>query len=399
MSEKRILFVDDEVQVLDGLRNLFRRQRHVWDMAFVTSGEAALAELNRAPFDVIVSDMRMPGMDGATLLRHVKADHPGVVRIVLSGHAERAAMVRALSVAHQFLSKPCEAESLRAALERTCALRDLLANDVIRRAAGQLDRLPSAPAAYWELAQALAQPDVVWQDVAAIVERDTAMAVKVLQLVNSPFFGLSRQVVSVQQAVMYLGIELLKGLSLGAHVFATLPSVDVPGFSLEQFQRHAQQTAQLARRFVNDPVRIDEAFTAAMVHDIGQIVLGLGMPAEFGAVCREVELTGRSVEDVERARLGVTHATVGAYLLGLWGLPFTIVEAVAYHHSPSAVPGGPREVLAALHVSEAFADASDKGGDAEPVIDRRFIEDAGLGTRLEQWAVLVRRDADSTISA
>jgi HD-like signal output (HDOD) protein len=399
MSDKRILFVDDEVQVLDGLRNLFRKQRHVWDMVFVTSGEAALAELARAPFDVIVSDMRMPGMDGATLLRHVKADHPGVVRIVLSGHAERAAMVRALSGAHQFLSKPCEADSLRAALERTCALRDLLGNDVIRRAAGQLDRLPSAPAAYWELAQALAQPDVVWQDVAAIVERDTAMAVKVLQLVNSPFFGLSRQVVSVQQAVMYLGVELLKGLSLGAHVFAMLPAIDVPGFSLEHFQRHAQHTAQLARRFVHEPVRIDEAFTAAMVHDIGQIVLGLGMPAEFAAVRREAQLSGRAVQDVELMRLGVTHATVGAYLLGLWGLPFTIVEAVAYHHSPSLVTGGPREVLAALHVSEAFADASERGPDVEPAIDRRFIDDAELGGRLEQWIALVRRDAEAKISA
>jgi HD-like signal output (HDOD) protein len=399
MSDKRILFVDDEVQVLDGLRNLFRRQRHVWDMVFVTSGEAALAELAQAPFDVIVSDMRMPGMDGATLLRHVKSDYPGVVRIVLSGHAERAAMVRALSVAHQFLSKPCEAESLRAALERTCALRDLLANEVIRRAAGQLERLPSAPDTYWELAQALTQPDVQWQDVAAIVERDSAMAVKVLQLVNSTFFGLSRQVVSVQQAVMYLGVELLKGLALGAHVFATLPSVNVPGFSLDRFQRHAQQTAQLARKFVSDPVRIDEAFTAAMVHDIGQIVLGLGMPAEFGAVCREVAVTGQPAEVVERARLGVTHATVGAYLLGLWGLPFTIVEAVAYHHAPSLVPGGPREVLAALHVSEAFAEAAEKGPDVEPVIDRRFLEHAGLTARFEQWLAAMRHEAHAKISA
>ncbi|HWB29356.1 MAG TPA: response regulator [Vicinamibacterales bacterium] len=389
-ATKRILFVDDEEHVLEGLRNLFRRQRHVWDMVFVTSGDAALVELEKAPFDVIVSDMRMPGMDGATLLLHVKSRYPSVVRIVLSGHAERAAMVRALSVAHQFLSKPCEADTLRAALERTCALRDLLSHEPIRRAAGQLDRLPSAPGAYWELARALAQSDVAWQDVAAIIERDTAMAVKVLQLVNSPFFGLSRQVVSVQQAVMYLGVDLLKGLTLGAHVFAALPSVQMPGFSLDEFQRHAQLTAELARHFVADPVRIDESFTAAMIHDIGQVVLALGMPVEFAEVRREVRQTGRPIDQIETERLGVTHAAVGAYLLGLWGLPFPIVEAVAYHHEPSLVTSGPREVLAAVHVSEAFAEAADESR-ADARIDLAFLEQAGLSAKLPQWRTIAAR--------
>jgi HD-like signal output (HDOD) protein/ActR/RegA family two-component response regulator len=393
MSLKRILFVDDEEHVLDGLRNLFRRQRHVWNMVFVTSGEAALEVLEAGPsFDVIVSDMRMPGMDGATLLRRVKADHPGVVRIVLSGHAERAAMVRALAVAHQFLSKPCEADTLRAALERTCALRDLLDHEPIRRVVGQMDRLPSAPGSYWELAQALAQPDVAWQDVAAIIKRDSAMAVKVLQLVNSPFFGLTRQVLCIEQAVMYLGVDLLKGLALGAHVFATLPPVSMPGFSLDVFQRHAQLTAQLSRHFVSDPIRIDESFTAAMIHDIGQVVLALGMPAEFEDVCREARRTRRSIEEVEMRRLGVTHAEVGAYLLGLWGLPFPIVEAVAYHHVPSTVMHGPREVLAAVHVADAFADAAERGEGAEARIDMAFIEHAGLTARLPQWRAIAARD-------
>jgi HD-like signal output (HDOD) protein len=391
VSLKRILFVDDEEHVLDGIRNLFRKHRHVWDMVFVLNGEAALAALEQAPFDVIVSDMRMPGMDGAALLRHVKTRFPSVVRIVLSGHAERAAMVRALSVAHQFLSKPCEADTLRAALERTCALRDLLGHEPIRTVAGQIDRLPSSPGSYWELAQALAQTNVAWQEVAAIIERDSAMAVKVLQLVNSPFFGLSREVSSIQQAVMYLGVDLLKGLALGAHVFATLPAMAAPGFALDEFQRHAQLSAQLARHFVSDPVRIDEAFTAAMIHDVGQVVLALGMPAEFAEVRREAVESGRPIEEIEHARLGVTHAVVGAYLLGLWGLPFPIVEAVAYHHSPSSITSGPREVLAAVHVADAFAEAAESGGPS-PAIDRVFLEEAGLRSRLPHWEEIAQRE-------
>lgn len=394
MSRMRILFVDDEEHVLDGIRNLFRRQRHVWDMAFETSGEAALETLGQRPFDVVVSDMRMPGMDGATLLTHVKARYPSTVRIVLSGHAERAAMVRALSVAHQFLSKPCEGETLRATLERTCALRDLLNDEPIRRVAGQLDRLPSAPSAYWELAQALAQTDVAWQDVAGIIERDSAMAVKVLQLVNSPYFGLSKPVVSIAQAVRYLGVDLLKGLALGAHLFAALPADVLSGASLDEFQRHAQLCADLARRFVSDPIRIDESFTAAMIHDVGTLILSLALPAEFRAVRLEASRTARPVEELEAQRLGVTHAEVGAYLLGLWGLPFPIVEAVAHHHNPSRVTSGPREVLAAVHVGDAFAEAIEAGRTA-PVIDVDFLRDAGLADRLPQWQAIAAKELEA----
>ena len=93
MTKRRILFVDDEAKVLDGLRNLLRRQRHEWDMLFALSGAAALEELAKAPVDVIVSDMRMPGMDGAELLTRVRTLYPQTARIVLSGHAERGAIL------------------------------------------------------------------------------------------------------------------------------------------------------------------------------------------------------------------------------------------------------------------------------------------------------------------
>ncbi|MFZ5757653.1 MAG: response regulator, partial [Pseudomonadota bacterium] len=168
-ARKRILFVDDEQHVLDGLQNLLRKQRRQWDMVFVSSGEAALEELGRNPFDVVVSDMRMPRMDGATLLRKVKENHPSAARIVLSGHAERDAVLKALPVAHQYLSKPCDPELIRVVIERACALQSLLSSDTIRALIGGMEKLPSVPQTYWELTRALTDPDIGVPEIARIV--------------------------------------------------------------------------------------------------------------------------------------------------------------------------------------------------------------------------------------
>jgi DNA-binding NtrC family response regulator len=157
---KHILFVDDEQQILDGLKDLLRKQRKQWTMVFALGGEAALRELQQQPFDVVVSDMRMPGMDGATLLTRVKELYPSSARIILSGHAERDSIVRALPVAHQFLNKPCDAALLRMVVERACELQRLLQNEKIRCLIGKLDKLPSVPHTYWELTRVAALPDV-----------------------------------------------------------------------------------------------------------------------------------------------------------------------------------------------------------------------------------------------
>jgi DNA-binding NarL/FixJ family response regulator len=170
VNRKRILFVDDEAPVLDGLRNLLRKRRE-WELAFALGGEAALAELERAPFDVIVSDMRMPGMDGAALLERVKREYPSVVRIVLSGYADRQPLLRVIPVAHQLLSKPCDPHVLASVIERTCMLESLLSDSVLRRVVGEMGTLPSVPSTYLELTDVIGRDDVSPSRLAAIVEK------------------------------------------------------------------------------------------------------------------------------------------------------------------------------------------------------------------------------------
>jgi len=222
MSRAGVLFVDDEAAVLDGLRDLLRRDCSRYDMVFAQGGQQALAELAKRPFQVVVSDMRMPGMDGAELLGRVKEEFPRTTRIVLSGHAEREAVLRAMPVAHQFLSKPCDAAVLRIAIERTCGLQGLLANEALQATIGALTTLPSVPQAYAELVQAAADPAMGARDLAELVQRDPAMGAKVLQLANSAFFGRAPRVTSLQEALSFLGVELVKGVALTANIFATL---------------------------------------------------------------------------------------------------------------------------------------------------------------------------------
>jgi HD-like signal output (HDOD) protein len=388
---KRILFVDDEPQILDGLRNLLRKQRKQWDMVFAEGGQAALCELEKSAFDVVVSDMRMPGIDGATLLGRVKEMYPASARIILSGHAERDSIVRALPVAHQFLSKPCDASLLRIVVERACELQRLLQNEGIRAVIGKLDKLPSAPTTYWELTRVAARSDVAIGDLAEIIERDPAMTVKVLQLVNSGYFGMPQKLASVRQAVSYLGTDLVKALALTVHAFGTLAAESIPGCSPEELQRHALQTARLVKRMVSNPEQAGPAFTAAMVHDIGRLVLVLGVPDVVARAVQEERETGKASYLVELELLGVSHAAVGAYLLGVWGLPLPIVEAVAYHHTPSLVKEGAVHALAVVHVADALL-GGQSGVQAKnrtsALLDMEFLERAGMSQQLEElWQV------------
>lgn len=390
----RILFVDDEPDILHGLKNSLRKHRDRWDMVFASSGAAALEELAHTPFDLIVTDMRMPQMDGAELLQKVKAQYPGTARIVLSGQSDQEAFLRALPVAHQFLSKPCDPEQLRSMIDRTCGVYSLLRQGPAREVIGALDRLPSLPRTYFKLKQAMSDPQVDIDEVVAIVEMDSAMSVKILQLVNSAYFGLARPMSSIRLAVTYIGLDLIKALSLSAHIFSTMESNKLCGLCLDQLQQHSILMARIMRRFFGDARLSDEAFTTALVHDVGKIVLALIFGEGYGAVSERAHGEGVACHMIEAELLGVTHAEVGAYLLGVWGLPFAVVEAVAYHHRPDALPPGvDARLLAALHVADTLCDShgATSRSQGRP-FNLGLIERAGCAAMLPRWCEIAAEE-------
>ena len=354
---KRILFVDDELLVLEGLRMRLHRLRSKWEMEFVSSGKGAIEIMEQRRFDVIVSDQRMPQMDGAALLRTVVQRWPHAVRIVLSGYAELEQAVRLVPVAHQYISKPCDPNQLENVIERCLALQALLDRPALRELVGRLGSLPPAPSTYAELQVAMASESSTVTDVARIIARDTIVAGKLLQMVNSAFFRLPRRITTVEQAVGYLGLSTVRNLVVSAEVFSKWPASTIrQSIHLDTLQEHASQVAAVAHALTRSSPIANDTLLAALLHDIGYWVLTQERPIELAEAQRLATAESIPMDQAETRVLGASHAEIGAYLLGIWGFPTSIVEAVAHHHSPSAVVQAEFDTLAALCIAHALAE-------------------------------------------
>lgn len=360
---KKILFVDDESRILQGLRRMLRPLRREWDMHFAEGGRAALELLSNDTFDVIVTDMRMPGMDGIELLTHCKQKHPEMIRIVLSGHVDPDMGVRSVAVAHQFLHKPCDAELLRHVVARSGELQDLLGDQALKALIGDTSTLPVLPHTYRRLTEALENADVSFEAVASIIESSPVVAARVLQLVNSAFVGVNREVSDLVQAIRLLGLNVLRDLVLLQELVHCIDTSQLPrSFSPAQFEHHAHAVSSLARRLMPDKVQSSIAFTAGILHDIGELILALRRAEAYDELCRTALEEGRPREDVEYERFGFSHAEIGGYLLGLWGLPHPVIEAVAYHHRPSRLPTRAVDAVTAVHVADTLVHELDADG-------------------------------------
>lgn len=387
----RILFVDDETKILEGLQRMLRPQRKEWEMAFAPGGQAALMMMEASPFDVIVSDMRMPGIDGAALLETVRQKYPSVLRIILSGYTELEASYRAVPVAHQFLLKPCDPDALRFAIERATGLMQVLSSKMLTSLVGSLRDLPSLPRTYSELRQILSDPEASIDQVVRVVEQDVAISAKVLQLVNSAFFGVTREISEMRTAVSYLGMTILQNLVLSVEVFRSFaPTKSIPGFSLEEFHQHSQLAARLASE-IGKGARISNAVAVAvagLLHDIGKLVIAERAPEHLARALRGVDEEKLPLYRIEEDLVGVSHAEVGAYLLSLWGLPSPVVEAVAHHHHPERVPQGNLDMISVIYLANQLTHQhAGAGGSPEvlPAIEPQILAIPGVGEGLPGW--------------
>ena len=410
-SEKRprtrILFVDDEPLFLDSLRAVLRRKRDVWEMVFAESAEAALDLLATTPVDVVVSDMRMPEMDGAEFLRRVQELDPGAARLVLSGHADPEMLERAAPVAQQYLAKPCSAERLRGVLERVCEIQQALNNRAVRERVGRGGRMPALSKSYVLLREAVASPSVKMEEIIPIVEREPVMSAKLLQLANAPYFRTEGPITSVAEAVGVLGMDLVVRLPMMLNAFAGDDAADDDaddtsargGFSQLDLQQASIATARLAARFAQNRSDADLAFTAGLLHEMGRILLAREAPEESAAVLRDALSSGRPITEIERQRFGTTHAEVGAYALGMWGLPLPAVEAVAYHH---AIPAGRRvemKIAALVHAADVLLEQAMAGRSGHPVepLDLEALDALGLAAHVPGWRELAGAEAKTIL--
>jgi len=391
MAEKaNVLFVDDEARVLDGFRRVLREKRADWRLFFAHSGRQALELLVSHPIDVLVCDMRMPEMDGGEVLAFAREHHPEACRICLSGHSEKEAMLKASSVAHLYLSKPCTREMLLSTIERNIGLKSLLPDRGLRAAASRVDFLPPLPQVMAGIMSELASEAPRLDRVADLIHRDPALTVKVLQLANSEYFGIAREVADARQAAELLGLDVLSPIL--SMVLEKNPAGNrgrEPRM-FEYLHRHsvavAEAAARIARREGGSDALVDRTRSLGLVHDVGKLVLALHAPDDYRFVLDVSRKQNIPVSVVERDVFAGTHQEAGAFFLGLWGLPAEMIEAASGHHFPMKPGQDGFSPLAAVHVADCLVRLDEHSpGSAEESLDMDFLCRMNLDARLPLW--------------
>ena len=395
-TKKRILFVDDEPMVLKGLQRTLRKMRGEWEMIFTESSKQALDILACAPFDVIVSDLKMPDMDGEQLLAEVKSKHPQVVRIILSGHVEQETTLKSVQLAHQSLSKPCDAEVLKQTLNQLFALRSLLQDESIKRIVSQTETLPSLPKIYTEVIRELQSANPSIKKVGEIISSDLGMTAKILQIVNSAFFGLVRKISNPREAVMLLGTETIKALVLSVKIFSEFNQKKYAWFDFDHLFNHSLSVSMFTHNISKeehlDKNLVNNSLMAGMFHDLGKLILVTNFQEPYRKIFTEARETGQNLWDLENEMFGTSHAEIGAYLMGLWGLEYSIIEAIAFHHCPAKSLSNSAGLLTAVHFGDVFdrvKNGSNGDGDLSQ-LDRGYLNNLGVAGRINDWQAICR---------
>jgi HD-like signal output (HDOD) protein/ActR/RegA family two-component response regulator len=391
---KRVLFVDDEPRQLERYREVFAERETGWELGFANGGQDALKRMFDAPYDVVVADLSMPEMDGMELLTLVMQRYPHAVRLIVCTPEEKEAGLRLVGTAHQDLPKPAAADELEATIERTVALRDLLDNGKLKGLVSQIQSLPSMPDLYLELLDELNHAEPSIETLGNIISRDPAMSVKLLQLVNSAFFGLPQRISHPSEAAMYVGTDTVRALVLSLQFFALFERVRIPEFSFDALWAHCFATGLAARRIARlerlEPEETNLAFTAGLLHDAGKLVLATGLPNQYQSALRHQKQQPSPAWAVEREVLGSSHAEVGAYLLGLWALPDSLVEALAWHHHPRESFRSGISPLLIVHVADVLEQEGRTPPELMPQLDQEYLREAGVLDRLDDWREAVR---------
>ena len=360
ISPGRILFVDDEPEDLRAFEAACAFMGEGWVMRWVQTGEQALTMMSQEFFDIIVAALSMPGR--AQLLNEVMRLYPGTVRLILCGEADEDLIMQCVGAIHQVLTKPLNGEVLKTTWERIRQLKTRLKGKEIRNLVTGMSSLPSMPSVLLELVQALQSPYCSVQRLGEIVSQDPGLTAKLLQLVNSAFFGLARHVSHAETAVLLLGVSTIRSLALGLHLFSAFRPIDRPGFSAREIWLHSLRVGQLARKVVEqqggNERLMEEAFTAGLLHDVRKLIMAQYFSERYLANVEAAQKGECPLVGQERATFGATHAEVGAYLLDLWGLPVSLVEAVALHHEPAQIRMSNGAAATAVYLANLIEHAS-----------------------------------------
>ena len=392
-----LLFVDDEAQILDGIQDSLRKYREQWNMTFVCGGEAAIVELTLKKYDVIICDMRMPQVDGVDVLTYAKVHFPETIRIVLSGYSEVENTIVVSSLAHRYLTKPCDKDELEAVIQGCMEVSGKLKNSIVKNIAGSIDLLPVNDEHYQRILEQLDNDKTPLSEIAATIETDIALTSKLLHLVNSAFFRRQRKIDSVKEAAAYLGADLVKSMVIANQFFTVaenLPNIDPLWVS--RLQQHSWFAASIAKKLMSDTEHAEAAFTATLLHEVGMLALAAERSDLLSKLLSSSEsefIHGENTSENSNS----LQEELGAYLLNLWGMPFNIVEAVAFYKRPSERECDCFDIVGAVHVANYLAEiclTSDADEFVLSTLDEGYLEHVGHAGKMEDWLEVAYETAE-----
>lgn len=358
IPEKKILFVDDQNSVLLGMRRVLHSMRHSWSVEFAHGAREALDLMSAQPFDMIIADMQMPGMSGSELLSVVWHLYPHVVRFALSGYTDKEVVLKAAGLSHQFFAKPCNADLLKSAIIRVFRFRDLLCSEPMQALVSTVEGLPVLPEHREALAIALGDRKSSARDIAAIVEKDVAMAAKVFHLAHWDFFDPRHRVRSLERAVQSLGLDFLRNIVLSTRLFQSYPEDLIETFEIRRLYAHSlavsSLAAETARTISPEETTAEDARLGGLLHDIGKMVLINGRRDEYEKIWRQHGSTETPLYMLEREVFGVSHAEIGGALMILWGFPEHIVESISLHHKPEKACVAFYDTVMSVHMADGM---------------------------------------------
>lgn len=387
---KTILFVDQELSFLKAVKRTFRHMRNEWNILLALSPDEALQIADTTPIDVLSTGMMFPGQSGLDFLNEIKGKYPQIVRIILSGHSDRDLILKSVDLAHQFLAKPCDDNDLKAAISRAFIVKRLLDSEPLRKVVTSIGSLPSLPSIYYELIEEIESDDASIEKIGDIIAKDLSLTTKMLKLVNSPFFGRLQHICDPVRAVAFLGIDLVQAIVLMSSTFDGHKGFK--GFRIESLWEHAMTTVAFTR-IISENVgmnheTVQTAMIGGLLHDIGKLLIAANLPSRFSEILQRMTTQKISMSEAELDILGTTHAAIGGYLLGVWGLPDLIIEAAAFHHAPAKENGDVFPPLVIIHMASCLANASAYLNDSSRIInglDYDFLQNAQLLDHLNDW--------------
>jgi len=400
-EKKKILIVEPEEFHLQSLYAGLSECAERWDFAFSGNAIEALTKLEVEKYDAVVTNIKLTGVDGAEFIHRNREILPNSVRIIMTTVKDKNILYQMTGCAHQFLLKPVKPLELIETLERAFYLRGILNDAHLMEIIRGMKSLPSAPQVYFELMQIIQSPVSSIIDIAEIIAKDQGLTVKIMQMVNSAFFGLPRKVENINLAVNLLGLETITNLTLMADVFQQYSDAILKEFSVDYLTQHSLNTALTAQSILKSEHAGEAAqtasYTAGLLHDVGKLVFIANMPQEYSQAVELSQAKKIPLFEAEREVMGADHQSVGAYLLNLWNFPDNITEMVACHHNPKLLSPDTFSPVTAIHIANYFEHmlnpVKEKIANNEVesyLLDVEYLKALGLGKKVRSYLEIYR---------